>query len=108
MKIKEQEMDCIEAAHGMLMKDPMRHITIQELAAAVALNRNKLQYGFRKKYGLSIYEYRLQMRMQLAASLLKNTDKSIKEIARLTGYKTISSFSVAFKRVFKMAPTHWR
>ena len=101
-------MGCIQAAHDILTRDPMCHITIEGLAAAVALNRNKLQYGFRKKYGLSIYEYRLQMRMRLAASLLKDTDKSIKEIAHLTGYKTISSFSVAFKRVFSKAPTHWR
>ena len=108
MKLKEYDTECIRAAHALLARDPLRHITIEGLALEVGLNRNKLQFGFKKLYGHSIDEYRLKVRMRCASKLLKNTDKSIKEIARLTGYKNISSFSVAFKREFKLPPTQWR
>ena len=108
MKIKDYDTECIRTAHAILSSDTLRHITIECLALEVGLNRTKLQFGFKRLYGLSIDEYRVQTRMRCASGLLKHTDKSIKEIARLSGYKNISSFSVAFKRVFKQPPTHWR
>lgn len=108
MKLKDYDTECIRAAHSILATEPLRHITIEGLALEVGLNRTKLQYGFKKLYGRSIDEYRLHVRMRCASKLLRQTDKSIKEIARLTGYKTISSFSVAFKRVFRQPPTQWR
>jgi len=46
--------------------------------------------------------------MEKAKELLEQTDKSIKEIARFTGYKNISSFSVAFKKAYKQSPSKWR
>ena len=108
MKLKEYDTECIRAAHAILATDPFRYKTIEGLALEVGLNRTKLQYGFKKLYGRSIDEYRVQVKMRIASKLLRQTDKSIKEIARLTGYKNISSFSVAFKRVFKTPPTQWR
>lgn len=108
MKLKDYDTECIRTAHAILATDPMRYKTIEGLALEVGLNRNKLQYGFKKIYGRSIDEYRLQVKMRSASKLLRQTDKSIKEIARLAGYKNISSFSVAFKRVFKQPPTQWR
>mgnify|MGYP000350017135 CR=1 FL=1 len=108
MKLKEYDTECVRAAHALLISEPLRHITIEGLALEVGLNRNKLQYGFRKLYGHSIDEFRMRVRMRCASKLLRQTDKSVKEIARLTGYKNISSFSVAFKRVFKVPPTQWR
>ena len=108
MKLKDYDTECIRAAHAILATDALRHITIEALALEVGLNRTKLQYGFKKIYGRSIDEYRLQLKMRCASKLLRQTDKSVKEIARLTGYKNISSFSVAFKRVFKQPPTQWR
>lgn len=108
MKLKDYDTECVRAAHAILATDPLRHITIEDLALEVGLNRNKLQFGFKKLYGHSIDEFRLKTRMRFASKLLRQTDKSIKEIARLTGYKNISSFSVAFKRVFRQPPTQWR
>jgi AraC family transcriptional regulator, transcriptional activator of the genes for pyochelin and ferripyochelin receptors len=108
MKLKEYDTECIKAAHAILANDSPRHITIEGLALEVGLNRNKLQFGFKKLYGHSIDEYRLKTRMRYASKLLRQTDKSVKEIARLTGYKNISSFSVAFKREFRQPPTQWR
>lgn len=108
MKLKDYDTECIRLAHGVLATDLVRHITIEDLALEVGLNRNKLQFGFKKLYGISIDEYRLKMRMRCASKLLKQSDKSVKEIARLSGYKNISSFSVAFKRVFNVPPTQYR
>ena len=108
MKLKKQDLDCIHPAKDKLIKNFRYHITINELSRELGLNRNKLQYAFKKLYGLSIDEFRVHLKMEKARELLEQTDKSIKEIARFTGYKNISSFSVAFKKAFKQSPSKWR
>jgi len=108
MKLNKQDFDCIYPAKDKLAKNFRYHITINELARELGLNRTKLQYAFKNLYGLSIAEFRVQVRMEKAKELLEQTDKSIREIARFTGYKTISSFSVAFKKAFKQSPSKWR
>jgi AraC-like DNA-binding protein len=108
MKLKKQDLECIHPAKDKLAKNFRYHITINELAKELGLNRTKLQYAFKNLYGLSIAEFRVQLRMEKAKELLEQTDKSIKEIARFTGYKNISSFSVAFKKTYKQSPSKWR
>jgi AraC-like DNA-binding protein len=46
--------------------------------------------------------------MERARKLLEETDKPIKQVAVLAGYNTISSFSAAFKKSFKLSPSQWR
>lgn len=108
MKLKKQDIDCIHPVKDKLTRDFRYHVTINELAREMGLNRTKLQYAFKNLYGLSIAEFRVRLRMQKAKELLEKTDKSIKEIAWFTGYKNISSFSVAFKKAFKQSPSKWR
>lgn len=108
MILKEYDLECVLSAKEILCQEPPRFITIEGLAIEVGLNRTKLQYGFKQVFGVSIYDFQLQKRMQKAKSLLRRTEKSIKEIARLTGYKSTSSFSSAFKKATGIAPLAWR
>lgn len=43
-----------------------------------------------------------------AAKLLRNTDKSIAQISRETGYESQSKFTTVFKANFHMLPTEYR
>lgn len=108
MNLKEYDLECVLSAKDILCQEPPRFITIEGLAIEVGLNRTKLQYGFKQVFGVSIYDFRLQKRMDKAKYLLRRTTKSIKEIARITGYKSTSSFSQAFKKATGVAPLSWR
>lgn len=108
MILKEYDLECVLSAKDILCQEPPRFITIEGLAIEVGLNRTKLQYGFKQVFGVSIYDFQLQKRMDKAKYLLLKTEKSIKEIARLTGYKSTSSFSQAFKKATGVAPLAWR
>lgn len=108
MILKEYDLECVLSAKDILCQEPPRFITIEGLAIEVGLNRTKLQYGFKQVFGVSIYDFQLQKRMEKAKQLLQKTEKSIKEIARLTGYKSTSSFSQAFKKASGIAPLAWR
>jgi two-component system response regulator YesN len=46
--------------------------------------------------------------MEKAKELLEQTEKSIKEISTLVGYKSMGSFSTMFKKVYSKSPTEFR
>jgi two-component system response regulator YesN len=46
--------------------------------------------------------------MEKAKELLEQTEKSVKEISILVGYKSMGSFSTMFKKIYSKSPTEWR
>jgi AraC-like DNA-binding protein len=108
MRIKKSDQECIELARDILLKNLRHHITIRELAERVRLSESKLKYTFKEMYGMGIYAYLSRARMEKAKELLEESDKSIKEIAMLTGYKRITSFIKVFRKIYDKSPAAWR
>jgi AraC family transcriptional activator of pyochelin receptor len=84
--------------------DPAVPITINALCTQVKMNRNKLHFGFKQQFGVSIHEYQTELRMQAALKLLRTTDLPIGEIAERTGYQEPTNFTAAFKKHFASLP----
>jgi AraC-like DNA-binding protein len=108
LPLKPYDLECISAVHQMLSKNPVSRLTIEALAIEIGINRNKLHYGFRQVYGLTIHDFMEQQRMKKAEELLVETYKSIKAIAALTGYKSSSSFGDMFKKKTGLSPLQFR
>jgi AraC-like DNA-binding protein len=106
--LKQYDVQCIQAAHTILSKDPPPQISIEGLALEVGLNRTKLQYGFKKLYGINIYEFQVHQRMEKAKLLLINTAKPVKTVASQSGYSSVSSFVAVFKRLYGTTPLQFR
>ena len=66
---------------------------------------NKL---FKNKYGFTIYEYVLKLRMERAAELLAQPDIKISDIAERLGYADNHYFSKAFRTYYHVTPTEYR
>jgi AraC-like DNA-binding protein len=82
--------------------------TIQDLALECNLSQSHLQHLFKQRTGLGLGHMLTEKRMQRAAALLAETDKSIKEIACAVGYEHTSSFTRAFERYFQQSPRSYR
>lgn len=82
--------------------------TIQHLAVECNLSQSHLQHLFKQGTGRGLGQLLTEKRMQRAADLLAETDKSIKEIACLVGYEHTSSFTRAFERYFQQSPRCYR
>ena len=106
--LKQYDLQCIQAAHMILSKDPPPQISIEGLALEVGLNRTKLQYGFKKLYGINIYEFQVHQRMEKAKFLLLNTERPVKTVASQSGYSSVSSFVAVFKRLHGTTPLQFR
>ncbi len=98
----------VHAARKILGENISIDISVEKLAERVGLNRTTLQRVFKQMYGVTIFEYRTQVRMQESKNLLIDNDLPITEIAGICGYSNASKFSAAFKKRFGLTPTEWK
>ncbi|MBX2802280.1 MAG: AraC family transcriptional regulator [Myxococcales bacterium] len=83
--------------------------SLQGLAKAVGMSRSSFSSRFQSLVGASPMKYLTQLRMNLAANLLRgDTRLSLSHIARQVGYDSESSFGRAFKRTFQTSPGAFR
>lgn len=81
--------------------------TVAELAREAALSRSTFFERFRASVGVAPMEYLLQWRMALAKDMLRRGVGGIAEIAEQVGYRSASTFSVAFARHVGLPPTRY-
>jgi len=77
---------------------------LPELAKLVGLNIKKLKSGFKEYYGLPVFTFLLNYKMELAKKLLQEQQLNVNEIASQLGYSTSSHFIAAFKRKYGITP----
>ena len=105
---KTEQIRIIREIHDQLTRHMEQRITIEELSRKYLINPTTLKTAFKSIYGTSIAAHIKEHRMEQAAKTLKETDKSIAEIARAVGYDSQSKFTAAFKTYFKVLPKEYR
>lgn len=100
MKVRQAQ----EIIHERYLNPP----SLRELSLQVGTNECKLKAVFKQVTGNTVFGYLFDYRMEKAISYLKDTDKSIQEIALLVGYEHQTHFSTAFKRKFAQTPSDFR
>ncbi len=98
----------VHAARKMLGENLAKDLSIEELAERAGINRTTLQRIFKQMYGVTIFEYKTQIRMQEAKNLLLDGELPVTEIAGICGYTNASKFSAAFKKLFGQTPSEWK
>jgi AraC-like DNA-binding protein len=83
-------------------------LDVEDLAAAAGLSRAHFSREFRRAFGESPHAYLLTRRLERAASLLRNTDRSVADICLSVGLQSIGSFTTSFTRTFGVSPTAYR
>ena len=81
---------------------------VEDLAHAAGLSRAHFSREFRRAFGESPHAYLLTRRLERAAALLRNTDRSVIEICLAVGLRSVGSFTTSFTRTYGMSPTAYR
>ncbi|MGN1136585.1 MAG: helix-turn-helix domain-containing protein [Oscillospiraceae bacterium] len=102
------QVEKIKAIAKLITDDPEKRYTLEELSEKFDISLTSMKECFKGVYGTSIYAYAKSYRMNMAAVMLKNTDKSVLEIAGLSGYENAGKFSSAFRAAFGMTPLQYR
>ena len=83
-------------------------LDVDDLAAAAGLSRAHFSREFRRAFGESPHAYLLTRRLERAASLLRNTDRSVADICLSVGLQSVGSFTTSFTRTFGESPIAYR
>lgn len=83
-------------------------LSVEALARAFATNRTTLQARFKKGTGMSVGQYVIQLRVQIAALLLRDTSLTVSEIMERTGFNDPSHFARMFRRHTSRSPSDFR
>lgn len=86
-------------------REPIR---LSDLSKVLYLCPKQISRIIRKKYGCSLSELVKKHRISLAQNLLRETDRSVNEIAAEVGYETPNYFYVQFRQVCNETPAQYR
>ena len=103
-----EQVELVRKVHDQMIAHMDRKTTIEELAKQYHINPTTLKNTFKAVYGMSIAAHLKKHRMEQAARLLRETDLSVAEIARMVGYDSQSRFTAAFKSVLSVLPREYR
>ena len=83
-------------------------ITLDNIVDAFFISKTRIIHLFRKNFGVSPYQYLITQRINMACSLLKNSNLSIREIAEMLQFADPHYFSNFFKSKIGISPVDYR
>jgi AraC-like DNA-binding protein len=83
-------------------------LDVAALAGAAHLSPAHFSREFRRAFGETPHQYLLTRRLERAAALLRNTDRSVADICLMVGLRSVGSFTTSFGRAFGLSPTAYR
>jgi AraC-like DNA-binding protein len=101
------------ARHLLRAKDMIdaryrERLDVEALARASHLSPAHFSREFRRAFGETPHQYLLTRRLERAAALLRNTDRSVTDICLTVGLRSIGSFTTSFGRAYGCSPTAYR
>ena len=100
----EETVTKIKHAKQLIIEEMNNPPSLNDLAKKVGLNIKKLKTDFKDFYGVPVFTFLLNYKMELAKTLLQEQQLNVNEIALQLGYSTSSHFIAAFKRKYKITP----
>ncbi|MCL2602907.1 MAG: response regulator [Defluviitaleaceae bacterium] len=91
-----------------LNKNKIAKHTLESVGAKFNLKPNHICKLFSRHLHMTFVSYITRIKMEEAANLLKNTEKTIKEVATLCGYPDYFYFCRVFKEVHNSTPSLYR
>lgn len=93
---------------SLIHQQPENPWTVASLADHAHMSRSSFSETFTRVLGVPPLQYLRRYRMEVARRLLEDSSLGLKQIAARTGYRSVSAFSVAFKRATGVAPRDYR
>ncbi len=83
-------------------------LSVPDLASEAQLSQNYLARAFRARYGMTVPNYMLRRRIELAQHLLTTSRLPIKQVAAEVGLADIQHFNKQFRRLVGVSPSAFR
>ncbi len=107
-KLSNETQNLIRQAMAYIHKHYHEPITRKEIAQHINISKDYLTYCFRQELKTTPIKYLQRYRINVAKSALKDTHKTITEIALEIGFSESGYFSRLFHREVGMSPDQYR
>lgn len=97
-----------EQVRTCLLAEPDRGMTLRALSERFGVSEAQVKTSFAGVYGMSPAAYLRAQRMWGAAELLRDTNRTVLDIAGQFGYDNASKFAKAFRDVVGVSPRQYR
>lgn len=98
----------IERIKRFMERNSGKKVSLKDAAQLVYISPKYLSRIFKNCTGLNFCEYKLNVKMERAKALLKETGCNIDEIGEKLGYMNTESFIRQFKKIAHCTPTQYR
>lgn len=98
----------VERLRDQILKRQEDYVSLQQIARENNISVSYLEKLFKKIYGVSIYRYIKEYRLEQAAVELTHSAKTITQISEKIGYENSSKFSECFKKRYGLTPSMYR
>lgn len=84
------------------------HVSLATLASLSGLSLSHFSRAFKASMGMAPYRWQLEARVRRAQPLLIDTQASLEQVARATGFADAVHFGKTFRKITGMTPAAWR
>lgn len=106
--VPNTDLDLQRTIVAFIYQNYSEKLTLNEIASAGNVGRNKCCALFRKYLQQSPIDFLNHYRLEVSCDLLRNTDKSITEIAFACGFAHLSYYTKLFVRSYGCTPSEFR
>lgn len=99
------DRDRLEAIREYIEGNLADDLCISRLSKRFAVSASTLQRQFSRWYGIPIYRFIYQHRMEKAMALIQTGNMTVAEVSMEVGYNDPSNFSNAFNKYFGFSPS---
>ena len=107
-RLSSEAQRLVRKAMAYVQQNYQEPLTRQDLARHVGMSDDYLTYCFRQELGMTPIAYLNRYRVTQAKRLLKETDRTITQIALEVGFSDSGYFSRVFRREAGMSPDAYR
>ncbi len=102
------EHDIATSAMQIIKYNYTNRLTVESLASSLYLDCSHFSRIFKAKFGISPKKYILKLQIDTAKIMLRETDKSVKDVAITVGFADSLYFSRLFSKAVGMSPSEYR
>ena len=103
-----KQAELIHHLRDHLLSDREGYVSLANLAAEHEISVSHLQKLFKQMYGVPVYHYIKEYRLEQAAVELVRGTKPVTQIAQSAGYDNASKFSECFRKRYGVTPSQYR
>ncbi|MFD0710350.1 helix-turn-helix transcriptional regulator [Paenibacillus sp. GCM10027626] len=104
VELSVSDCDKLYQAKQIMQRNMIDPPTLMELARMIGMNDYKLKVGFKELFGITVFGYLRDYRLEQALIMLQSGGSNVNETACAVGYSNPSYFAEAFREKYGVNP----